>query len=318
MKKQHYISMILFATMCIIIMSFTNVKRTNQKSTEVNFNGATGSTSLPIPPNFKVAYYAFDASNAAKVPSPLTLVNFANEANVVVLFEGTAWEMADSLHYSKSNSFMFKNKYSSYTSILNDVRILQARGVKVLMNVDDTYLWNTPLPFTTYDGTKLNTQQFASFVKNCVIDNLHLDGIALDLEHLGVASATTDYINLIKEFGKYFGPQSSNISSTIYTAAISDGTRVSNDIGKSVSNASYFNFVMDISYYEDNNYRFNMWAKTIGASKTMVGLTMRFNSLSKAVTASEWQPQGGPKAGIMVFAANADSSYTNTIFRAVK
>ena len=317
MKKQYYISIILCAILCIIIMSFTNVKRTFTKNVEANSNNA-GSTSLPIPPNFKVAYYAFDASNAAKVPSPFTLVNFANGANVVVLFEGTAWEMADSLHYSKSNSYMFKNIYSSYASILNDVRTLQARGVKVLMNVDDTYLWNTPLPFTAYDGTKMNTQQFAAFVKSCVIDNLQLNGIALDLEHLGVAEATFDYINLIKEFGKYFGPQSSNSNSTIYTAAISDGSRVSYSIGKSVDNASYFNFVMDISYYEDNNYRFNTWAKNIGASKTMIGLTIRFNNINKAVTSAQWEPQIGTKAGIMVFGANVDSSYTNTILRSVR
>jgi hypothetical protein len=31
-----------------------------------------------------------------------------------------------------------------------------------------------------------------------------------------------------------------------------------------------------------------------------------------------WEPTGGIKAGIMVFAGNVDSAYTNSIFRAVK
>jgi hypothetical protein len=49
----------------------------------------------------------------------------------------------------------------------------------------------------------------------------------------------------------------------------------------------------------------------------MIGVSKQYNSLSNATTAAAWEPSGAPKAGIMVFAGNVDSSYTNNIFRAV-
>jgi len=271
---------------------------------------------LPTPPNFKVAYYAFDAT-----PNNLPLTNFAKSGNVVVLFEGTAWEMADSVHYGSSSAYILtvNPNYHSYKSIINDVRTLQASGVKVLMNVDDANSWNTTTPFTTYNGTGLNYQQFASFVKACIIDSLHFDGIALDVEHMGSTAANTNFTNLIKEFGKYFGPLSSNSTSTVYTAAIYDGAQAGYAIGQSPAVAQYLNFVEDMGYFENNTTRFNRWANYIGASKTMIGVSKQYNSLSSAKAAAAWEPSGtAKKAGIMVFAGNVDSSYTNQIFRAIK
>jgi hypothetical protein len=37
-----------------------------------------------------------------------------------------------------------------------------------------------------------------------------------------------------------------------------------------------------------------------------------------SIAGPAWEPSGAKKAGIMVFAGNVDSSYTNTIFSAVK
>jgi hypothetical protein len=268
-----------------------------------------------LPAQFKVAYYAFDAT-----PNNLPLTNFANEANVVVLFEGTGWEMADSVHYGSSSSYILNvnPNYHSYKSIIAHVRVLQARGVKVLMNVDDAASWNTTTPFTTYNGTGLNYLQFASFVKACIIDSLHFDGIALDVEHMGSTPANTNFTNLIKAFGAYFGPLSSNPTGTVYTAAIYSGGQAGYAIGQSTSVAAYLNFVEDMGYNQNNTTRFNRWANTIGAAKTMIGVSKQYNSVSNAITAAAWQPTSGAhKAGIMVFAGNVDSSYTNRIFRAV-
>ena len=36
------------------------------------------------------------------------------------------------------------------------------------MNVDDAASWSTTTPFTTYDGKKLDYQQFAAFIKACI------------------------------------------------------------------------------------------------------------------------------------------------------
>jgi hypothetical protein len=268
-----------------------------------------------LPAQFKVAYYAFDAT-----PNNLPLTNFANAANVVVLFEGTGWEMADSVHYGSSSSYILNvnPNYHSYKSIIAHVRVLQARGVKVLMNVDDAASWNTTTPFTTYNGTGLNYLQFASFVKACIIDSLHFDGIALDVEHMGSTAANTNFTNLVKAFGAYFGPLSSNPTGTVYTAAIYSGGQAGYAIGQSTTVAAYLNFVEDMGYNQNNTTRFNRWANTIGAAKTMIGVSKQYNSVSTAITAAAWQPNSGAhKAGIMVFAGNVDSSYTNRIFRAV-
>jgi hypothetical protein len=281
---------------------------------------AAASTTVPTNPNNKIAYYAFDATPTGSPVVNLPLTNFANAANEVVLFEGTAWEMADSVHYGSSSSYILtvNPHYHSYASIIADVRTLQSRGVKVPMNVDDATSWNTTTPFTTWNGTGLSYTQFAAFVKACIIDSLHFDGIALDVEHLGSTAANTNYTNLIKAFGSYFGPKSSNSTTTIYTAAIYDGAQAGFAIGQSTTVAQYLNFVEDMGYFENNTTRFNRWAGTIGNGKTMIGVSKQYNSLSNATTAAAWEPSGAKKAGIMVFAGNVDSSYTNTIFRAVK
>lgn len=274
---------------------------------------AVGITALPT--KFKVAYYAYDAT-----PNLLPLTNFANEANVVVLFEGTPWEIADSAHYGSSSSYILtvNPNYHSYKSIMNHVRILQARGVKVLYNIDDANSWNTTTPFTTWNGTGLSYTQFASFVKTIIVDSLHLDGIALDVEHMGSTAANTNFKNLCKEFGKYFGPLSSNPTNTVYTAAIYSGAAAGNALGKDTSVAKYLNFVEDMGYSQNNTTRFNNWANVIGSSKTMVGVSKQMNTISNALSAAAYLPASGSKAGIMVFAGNVDSSYTNRVFRALQ
>lgn len=311
----------------ILAMSMLSCKKTGVKNdpslindvSQTQARAALAAAALPVAPNNKVAYYAFDATPTGSPVVNLPLTNFATAANVVVLFEGSAWEMADSVHYGSSSSYILtvNPHYHSYASIISDVRVLQARGVKVLMNVDDASSWNTTTPFTTYNGTGLTYSQFALFVKQCIIDSLHFDGIALDVEHLGSTAANTNYTNLIKAFGSYFGPLSANSTTTIYTAAIYDGAQAGYAIGQSTTVAQYLNFVEDMGYWENNTTRFNRWANTIGHSKTMVGVSKQYNSLSNATTAAAWEPSGTKKAGIMVFAANVDSSYSNKIFRAI-
>ncbi len=267
-----------------------------------------------IPPagSNKVAYYVFDSHG----PDHLPLTSFTDKANVVVIFEGTLWELADSAHYS--TGWMKNVVYRHYKEILRDVRILQARGVKVLMNVDDAASWSTSTPFTTYDGVKLNYQQFAEFIKTCAIDSLHLDGISLDIEHKATGNAA--YISLLKEIGKYFGPRSSNSSLVMYIAAIYAGYygQPAAVIGKSKDVSSYFNFVMDMAYFNSDYVgRFNQWADSIGASKTMIGVLNDNNDLTFSTSVAKWQPASSSKAGIMVYAANNLKSYTDSVFSAL-
>jgi hypothetical protein len=265
---------------------------------------------LPAPGNNKVAYYVFDSGG----PDHFPLTTFTDKANVVVLFEGTLWELADSVHYS--TGWMRNVNYHYYSEIIRDVRILQARGVKVLMNVDDAASWSTSTPFTSYDGKKYDYQQFAAFIKSCAIDSLHLDGISLDIEHGATGNAA--YIALLKEIGKYFGPLSSHAASQIYTAAIYSGGAPGYVIGKSRDVAAYFSFVMDMAYFSSKYIaRFSQWADSIGASKTLVGVLNDYFDLAYATNVAAWQPASPPKAGIMVYAANNLKSYTDAVFSAL-
>lgn len=264
---------------------------------------------LPDAENNKVAYYVFDSGG----PDHYPLTTFTNEANIVVIFEGTLWELADSVHYS--TGWMRNVNYHYYSEIVRDIRILQNRGVKVLMNVDDAASWSTSTPFTTYDGTELNYQQFTEFIKSCAIDSLHLDGISLDIEHR--AEANNNYKSLLKEIGKYFGPLSSNSNSQMYIAAMYNGYwgRPGYEIGRSKDIMARLNFLMDMAYFDsDYNNRLNQWADSIGTSKVMIGVLNDYFDLDFAVEVACWQPTSGSKAGIMVYAANNLKSYTDSVF----
>ena len=220
----------------------------------------TPKSEIPDVYNNKVAYYVFDSGG----PDHYPLTSFSDEANVVVIFEGTLWELADSANYYTGWMTTTNVNYKYYSEIIRDIRILQERGVKVLMNVDDAASWGTETPFTTYDGTKYNYQQFAEFIKICAIDLLQLDGISLDIEHR--AEGNENYKSLLKEIGKYFGPLSSNSSTHMYIAAMYKGYwgNPGYEIGRSKDIMAYLNFVMDMAYFNgDYNERFNQWAISI-------------------------------------------------------
>lgn len=267
---------------------------------------------IPETWNNKVAYYVFDSGG----PDHYPLTSFTDEANIVVIFEGTLWELADSAHYSTGWMKLNPN-YKYYSEIIRDIRILQSRGIKVLMNVDDRPSWDTPTPFTTYDSIGLNYQQFAQFIKACV-DSVQLDGISLDIEHR--AEGNENYKALLKEIGKYFGPLSSDSASQMYIAAMFKGYwgEPGFEIGRDKEIMQYLNFLMDMAYFNpDYVTRFNQWADAIGSSKVMIGVLNDDNDLDFTTEVAQWQPPSGTKAGIMVYAANNLKSYTDSVFRSL-
>jgi hypothetical protein len=293
---------IFFVRMAVLIFLLTSINPALQELR----------ADLSAAGNNKVAYYVFDSHG----PDHLPLTSFTNEANIVVVFEGTLWELADTIHYD--TGWMKNVVYKYKSEIIRDIKILQSRGVKVLMNVDDNKTWDTSTPFTTYDGVKLDYKQFAAFIKACAIDSLHLDGISLDIEHY--ATGTADYVALIKELGKYFGPKSENSNSQMYIAAIYAGYYglPAPVIGKSSDVSSYLNFVMDMAYF--NQYfvsRFYQWGDNVGYPKTMIGVLNDYFDLKYATNVAAWQPSSSCKAGIMVFAGNNLKSYTDSVFKSL-
>ena len=271
--------------------------------------------SIPTNPNNKVAYYAFDATPVGQ--GKLRLTDFTDNANIVVVFEGSIFELGDPAHYGSSSSYILNingGPYTTYQQIINDIRTLRARGVKVLMNVDDAPSWQTTTPFTDYAGIGRTYSEYAALIYQ-MAQAVPFDGIALDVEHFSGA-ANQNFISLVRELGRYFGPRSSNPNDSIYTAAIYSGAQAGNAIGKNTVTASYFNFVMDMGYFQNYQTRFNNYANVIGAGKVMDGFSHQMNPLSNALAYCAWaNPK--PAAGAMVFAGNVNKVYTDQILAAI-
>lgn len=314
MKKQLCILIMLASLAGLFLVSCSKIDEASVAPQAVNatLKSDVVAAALPVNPNNKVAYYAFDATPVGQ--GKLRLTDFTDKANAVVVFEGTIFEIADSAHYGSSSSYILNingGPYRYYKQIINDIRTLRARGIKVLMNVDDAASWQTTTPFTDYTGAGKTYTQYAALI-NQMAQIVPFDGIALDVEHF-TASANQNFVNLVREFGKYFGPKSSNPTNTIYTAAIYSGRAAGDAIGKNTTTASYFNFVMDMGYSGNYQTRFNNYANVIGAGKVMDGFSHQLNSLSNAQAYVTWM-KPKPAAGVMVFAGNVNKAYTDAIF----
>jgi len=89
------------------------------------------------------------------------------------------------VHYGSSSSYILTingGPYRSYRQIIDDIHTLQARGIKVLMNVDDAASWQTTTPFTDYTGDGKTYTEYAALV-NSMAQAVPFNGIALDVEH---------------------------------------------------------------------------------------------------------------------------------------
>lgn len=269
---------------------------------------------LPDPNDNRVAYYAFDATTVDQEKPRIN--DFTDEANIVVVFEGTLWELAYPELYGSDDAYILNingGPYSTYNQILDDIQSLRQRGVKVLMNVDDRPSWSTATPFTTWDGHDLDAQGFASFVYDCAL-KAGFDGISLDVEH--GASDNGYYRNLIRELGRYFGPLSMNPDTMIYTGAFYSGGAPGPSF-RDPQLSQYLNFVMDMGYFQNDSSRFNYWANSLGNEKVMIGFSHQMNDLERAMDHAFWHPNPD-KAGVMVFAGNVNKNYTDSIFAALQ
>lgn len=310
--KQMYSFVFAAAIVCSLMSSCTmqalDSEEVSPQLRDVATSAVVQPLALPAAGQHKVAYYVFDVTPAGQGILPMT--TFTDNANVVVVFEGTLWELADTVHYN--SGWMQNAYYHSKRQILADIQTLRSRGIKVLMNVDDAASWSTSTPFTTYNGTAYNYQQFAAFINTCV-NTVGFDGISLDVEH--GATDNTNYRNLIRELGNYFGPLSTDPSNKMYIGAFYSGG-APGPIFREVALSQYLNYVMDMGYFQNNTTRFNYWANTLGNARVMLGMSYDDNSQASAITEAQRHPTPD-KAGIMVFAANKNKTYTDAIFAAL-
>lgn len=315
MKKRFCSLLMVVAVVCATMNSCTmeglapdSVQPADKDAFAASNSALIQPLALPATGQNKVAYYVFDVTPAGQGVLPLT--TFTNNANIVVVFEGTLWELADTVHYN--SGWMQNAYYHNKRRILEDIQTLRSQGIKVLMNVDDAASWSTATPFTAWNGTGMNYTQFASFINTCV-NTVGLDGISLDVEH--GATDNTNYRNLIAALGGYFGPLSSSPTTKIYTGAFYSGGAPGPSF-RQTALAQYLNFVMDMGYFQNNTTRFNYWANTLGNAKVMLGMSYDDNTQASAITEAQRHPSPD-KAGIMVFAANKNKAYTDAIFAAL-
>src|SRR5262245_4220746 len=139
MKKQTSTLAILVVTVGTLIYFYSKTELAFSRTADNRIGESMQvPASIPTNPNNKVAYYAFDATPVGQ--GKLRLTDFTDNANIVVVFEGSIFELGDPAHYGSSSSYILNingGPYTTYQQIINDIRTLRARGVKVLMNVDD-------------------------------------------------------------------------------------------------------------------------------------------------------------------------------------
>src|SRR6218665_2114877 len=162
MKKTNRAGLLFVALTSIVMSSCTmdavapeSISPADRNASKATANAVIQPLALPAVGQNKVAYYTFDATPVGQGVLPMT--TFTDQANIVIVFEGTLWELADTVHY---NSGWMQNAYYKHKrQVLADIQTLRARGVKVLMNVDDAASWSTATPFTAYNGTGMNYTQ---------------------------------------------------------------------------------------------------------------------------------------------------------------
>lgn len=118
---------------------------------------------------------------------------------------------------------------------------------------------------------------------------------------------------MIKELGKYFGPLSPDSLAKMYIGAVYESRYgVPGEIFREEELSRYLNFVMDMGYTHEDQQRFDFWADHLGSDKVMLGMSHQDNSLDSAIDWLSLHP-APETAGIMVYAANVNKIYTDSI-----
>ncbi|WP_143305694.1 endo-beta-N-acetylglucosaminidase F3 [Chitinophaga vietnamensis] len=275
-----------------------------------------------------IAYYITDGRNPG-----FKLKNMPDSVDMVILFGLKYWSLQDTTQLAAGTGMM--GSFTSYQDLYAQIRQLQARGIKVLQNIDDDASWQTNNP-----GGFASASAFADTLKSLLIDRLQLDGISLDVEHSGTApnpvpkfpgynatgyygwyggmAANAQYLAVIGAFTKYFG------AGTTKQLQIASGIDIYawNPI---LSNyGSKFNYVSLQSYNRDTsslrlsmNYVVN--TNKIPANRVVFGAYAEGGTnLNNDIVTAKWIPVQGKKGGMMIYTYNSNVPYAEAVKRATK
>eukprot|EP01133_Synstelium_polycarpum_P011839 gene11839-13801_t len=278
-----------------------------------------------------IAYYITDGRNAS-----FKLRDIPDGVDMVILFGVKYWQYQDTLKNPAGQGMM--GSYKSYGAYFKDIKALQKRGIAVLQNVDDAANWQQAKP----DGYA-NPEVWASNLQKILVEQHHLDGISLDIEHSGKApdpipsfprfeeigyhgwykgamEANPNFLSCIAALTKYFGPRSGT-KKQLQTASgldIYSWDKIAAHFGDAFDYFQIQSYDRSVSTCQlMMNYVFHV--NKIPASKMIFGAYPEgHKSLLSDMALAKWKPVQGVKGGIMVYTFNSDLSYSNAVLKALR
>ncbi|NOW97631.1 endo-beta-N-acetylglucosaminidase F3 [Mucilaginibacter sp. SG564] len=328
--KKNIISLTGLLMLCLLVLAFApSCKKDSQAQAPVNNTVKRAVTTSATTQKF-IAYFVTDGRNPT-----YKLTDIPDGVDIVVLFVVKLPNYIDTIKYPASGGYI--GAYKSYGSFYSDIKKLQARGIKVIQNIDDESSWQTTKP-----AGYASASAYALKMKQVLLDQLHLDGITLDVEHSGIKpspippfpkyseigyygwysasmAANANYINCIKEMTKYFGTTAGN---ELEIASGLDCYAWNNIASNFVNNFTYFG----VQSYDGDSTRtqlMNNYAtgtNKIPSGKMVYGHNAETpSSQSDAISIAKWTPTQGQKGGVFVYAFNSDpNGYGAAVLAAVK
>lgn len=312
----------------LLLLSLFACKKPNNDLTQPEKVPQQAATEL-VPSQVCIAYYITDGRNPG-----FKLKDMPDSVDMVVLFGLKYWSLRDTTQLPAGTGMMAN--FSSYQDLYTQIRQLQARGIKVLQNIDDEQSWQTNTP-----GGFASANAFGDTLKALLIDRMKLDGISLDVEHSGAKpssippfpgynitgyynwysasmAANTQYLAVIGSLARYFGvgtTQQLQIASGVDVYAW--GPIMKNYGGK-------FNYVGLQTYNADTNrlritMKYLVDSNKIAANRVLFGSYAEGGtSQSKDVVTAKWIPVQGKKGGMFIYTYNSNLSYAEALKRALK
>jgi hypothetical protein len=279
-----------------------------------------------------VAYYVTDGRNPT-----YKLTDIPKGVDIVVLFVIKWPAYLDTLNNPPSGATI--GAYPSYGAFFKDIKTLQARGIKVVQNIDDEDTWQTTTP-----AGYATAAAFALKMKQELLDTLKLDGISLDIEHSGAPpdpippfppydsigyygwysysmEANQNFLNCIGAMTKYFGTTAPN-TPLLMSATGLDCYSWNAIASRFVNNFNYFGVQ---AYGRDsttdqlmNNYATG--TNKIPSSKMMYGVNGEdVTTLGQDTGVAKWVPTQGQKGAVFVYSFNGSPSpYGQDMLKATK
>lgn len=276
-----------------------------------------------------IAYYITDGRNPG-----FKLKDMPDSVDMVVLFGLKYWSLRDTTQLAAGTGMMAN--FTSYQDLYAQIKQLQARGIKVIQNIDDEQSWQTNTP-----GGFASANAFGDTLKALLIDRMQLDGISLDVEHSGAKpspippfpgysitgyynwysasmAANTQYLAVIGSLTRYFGV------GTTQQLQIASGVDVYawGPVMKNYGNK--FNYVGLQTYNADTNrlritMKYLVDSNKVAANKIVFGSYAEGNTNQrKDVVTAKWIPVQGKKGGMFIYTYNSNLPYAEAVKRALK